>query len=175
MPTSNQKKTAKNPKKTPAKKTASKKPEDSSPQERHPSGETYGYAPRGDTEADLRLNGFISVTRADEEIAHIPVDMFIAGLFARNSLPEADIRFSAVVEAAVTVPLNRMVRQVCEELLAKHEADRYADEVGEDSSGGQSALPDFSPEPPEDPNDPALEEEGDATDEGEEEDTSGEQ
>lgn len=166
MPTSNQKKTAKNPKKTPAKKTVSKKPEDSSPPEAHRSAETYGYAPRGDTESDLRLNGFISVTRADEEIAHIPVDMFIAGLFSKNSLPEADIRFSSVVEAAVTVPLNRMVRQVCEELLAKHEASQYADEADEDYSGGQNALPDFSPEVAMDPDDPALEEEEETGSEG---------
>lgn len=159
MPTSNQKKSGGNAKKPPSKKTESKIQEDSSPPEAPPSKELYGYAPRSDTELDLRLSGFISATRAGKEVAHIPVDMFMAGLFAKNSLPEADLRFSSVVEAVVTIPLNRTVRQLCEELIETYEADRYSDEDGETFPKSQSALPAFSPDIRPDPDEPALEDE----------------
>lgn len=138
-----------------AKKTASKEQDASSLRGPEKYGSAYGYVPRSDTPADFRLYGFIAATRGSEEVAYIPVDMFMAGLFLRNSLPEADIRFASVVEAVLTTPLNRMVRQICDSLIAEQQDNQVADDA--DFSGG-GMIPAFGPSILTTEKDPAAEE-----------------
>lgn len=106
------------------------------------------------------MRGSIQLLRGSDTITNLQVDFLFPGILDANSLADADMRFSAVVENVITEALNRKVRSMCEKLLAENKgyvSDEDADFDEFPPMHRPANLPPAAPDIEDSPNNPAVE------------------